>query len=203
MKSMIDEIIVFWFGKLDEWGIPDQDHRGMWFNATRMLDKQIESRFGLLLGQAKKGQLHHWAKTGRGLLATILLLDQFSRNIFRGQAQAFAADQLALAIGRAGVRQGLDQQLLPIQRVFFYMPLEHAESLAAQEQSVYLFNCLERQVDEPVRPLFAEFSESARQHRDIIARFGRFPHRNKVLGRDSSSGEEAYLEQGGKAFGQS
>jgi len=202
MASIIDDIIGFWFGELDEQGMPDEMHRKMWFSASRVLDKEIDKRYRLLVEQARKGQLHHWAHTAQGLLATLLLLDQFSRNIYRGQAQAFAADPLALAICRAGVKQGLDQQLLSIQRAFFYMPLEHAESLEAQDEAVALFRRLQQQVNEAVRPLFAEFTDFAHQHREIIARFGRFPHRNRILNRDSTTDELDYLAQDAPRFGQ-
>jgi len=202
MTSMIEDIIHFWFGELDAQGVPDEAHRTMWFNASPALDNEIGERYRVLLEQARKGQLHHWAHTADGLLATILLLDQFSRNIYRGTAQAFAADPLALAICLAGLKQGVDQQLPPIQRAFFYMPLQHAESLEAQEQALEAFSRLQQQVDEAVRPLFAGFTDSARQHRAIIARFGRFPHRNRVLERISSADELAYLQQAAPHFGQ-
>lgn len=195
------ELLDFWFGELDENGIPDRDHRNRWFRNDRAFDQEIRRRFLSLVLFASEQGLDHWRKAAGGSLAEILLLDQFTRNIFRGGAMAFDNDRLARQLCRGAMQRGQDLELPPVQRAFLYMPLQHSEKLADQELSVECYQQLSATTDGVLGDFLGSFLQSARDHRDIIARFGRFPHRNKALKRASSQDEQAYLE-GGPRFGQ-
>ncbi len=147
-------------------------------------------RFGALLLKAKQGELVHWAETPDGALALVILFDQLSRNIHRGTPEAFAADVLALATAKHAIFQGHDLRLSPEGRGFLYLPFEHSEVLADQDKGVALFEALGSE----------ELLDYMRRHRDIIARFGRFPHRNAILGRSSTAEEIEFLKQPGSSF---
>ena len=192
MTDTISAIHDFWFGELDANGLCASDRHSLWFGASEDTDARCREQFAAALAQALAGDLQSWAHTDRGLVALVVLLDQFSRNIHRGTAQAFAGDPLALA--QETVASGRHLRLPAIHRVFLYLPLEHSEDLAVQEHSVALFAALARRAG---HPQFTEFSRYAVAHRDVIARFGRFPHRNEALGRRSSPQELAYLEAHG------
>lgn len=195
---------------LDFWFTPDpgQDAdamRAAWFKKDAAFDEQIRSRFGALIAQALDGGLREWDEQGAaGTLARILLLDQFTRNIHRGTRQAFAGDALALAAAQTLVGAGQDVALPPLQRSFVYLPFEHAEDMALQEQAVALYERLEHDpvvlASAPLAQGMASMLDYARQHLAVIARFGRFPHRNDVLGRDSTPQERDYLRQPGAGF---
>ncbi len=196
------ELLDFWFGELDENGIPDRDHRNRWFRSDRAFDQEIRRRFLSLVLFASEQGLDHWRKAAGGSLAEIILLDQFTRNIFRGGgAMAFDNDRLARQLCRGAMQRGQDLELPPVERAFLYMPLQHSEKLADQELSVECYQQLSATTDGVLGDFLGSFLQSARDHRDIIARFGRFPHRNKALKRVSSQDEQAYLE-GGPRFGQ-
>ncbi len=139
-------------------------------------------------------------ETPRGRLALILLLDQLPRAIYRGTPRAFEKDDKALGLAREGLQLKMDHHLRYIERLFFLLPLEHAEDLDAQQQSVRRFLELEAEVAPPLRPAFGGFVEYAVRHRDVIERFGRFPHRNEILGRESTAEEEAFLKEPGSSF---
>jgi uncharacterized protein (DUF924 family) len=194
MTDTIAAIHNFWFGELDESGLCVNDHHALWFGASSETDTYCREQFSAPLTQALDGQLRDWTKTDRGLLALVVLLDQFSRNIYRGTAQAFAGDPIALALAQDAIATDRHLRLPAIHRVFLYLPLEHCEDLAAQEGCVALFEALAQQVG---HPQFDGFSRFAIAHRDVIARFGRFPHRNEALGRVSSAEELAYLKEHG------
>ncbi|MDX1590270.1 MAG: DUF924 family protein [Oleiphilaceae bacterium] len=196
-------ILDYWFGELDPQGLPDSSHRRFWFNASRRDDQVMRRRFFTLVLLASEGSLSHWRSEPGGALAEILLLDQFSRNIHRRTFMAFRNDPLALELAREGVSLARDVPLPLIQRAFFYMPYQHSESLPVQKEGLDLYHQLTQTAREgPLRELLDSFRRSAQQHHDIIARFGRFPHRNRVLKRPSSADEKAWLEEGGAAFGQ-
>jgi len=197
----VETIIDFWFGDcLDTpLGVP-RERSLLWFGGGVETDQVIRARFGACFERARQGDCDRWAESPRGALALLVLLDQFSRNLFRGTAAAFAADEQAREICLAGLARGDDQQLPPLARVFFYLPLEHAEDLALQERSVALFTALLEQALPAQRDSFAGFLDYAVRHRDIIARFGRFPHRNRLLGRASSAEEVAFLRLPGSSF---
>ena len=158
-----------------------------WFEKDEQFDKTMTERFLPLHGEASAGTLDHWSENADGNLALILVLDQFSRNMFRGAAKSFAQDEQALKIAGKAIRLGFDKQFDPGLRVFFYMPFEHSECLSDQHRCIRLVHALGD----------AEFLKYAILHREIIRRFGRFPHRNAVLGRHSSPVEQAFLDDGG------
>jgi uncharacterized protein (DUF924 family) len=186
-----DEILNFWFDV--PMGAEHGQVRSLWFTKSPEIDALVRARCGATVEAALRGELDGWAATPRGALALILLLDQFTRNIFRDTPRAFAGDPQALALATQLVDGGLDRRLSPLQRWFVYLPFEHAESLPLQERSVALFQQL---ADEGlVDPL-----DWAIRHRNVIARFGRFPHRNEILGRSSTAEEQAFLAQPGSRF---
>jgi len=198
----IQQILDFWFSdrELDS---PQLDSRmDRWFGANDKLDEQIRREFGALIEQAATGQLDDWSNTARGRLALIILLDQFSRNAYRGTAQAFTHDRKALKLAIEGTMAGDHKNLKAVERMFFFMPLQHAESLKIQEKSVSVFKALAKTVPGTLHETFLMAAEFAELHRDIVAEFGRFPHRNAVLGRPNSSAETAYLSGENSSFGQ-
>ncbi|MEO8995488.1 MAG: DUF924 family protein [Rhodanobacter sp.] len=164
-----------------------------WFSSSVAVDEKVRSRFSTAVEAASVGQLDDWAHTPGGWLALLILLDQFRRNVYRNDARAWACDDKALALALAGIARGDDQQLPPLQRLFAYLPLEHAEDLALQDRCVVLFEKLCAGVEPGQRKPFLGFLDYARRHRQVIEQFGRFPHRNAVLGRASSSAEQTYL----------
>ncbi len=173
------------------------------FKTDTQFDAAIRQRFEPTMDAAAASSLEDWAGAPRGRLALILLLDQFPRNVYRGTAAAFAHDPKALDLSVSGIVAGLDRHLEPLERLFFYMPLQHAESIREQELSVAQFEELAQSVEAGLlTDTLAHSADHARQHRDIIAEFGRFPHRNALLGRSSTDAEIRYLELGGATFGQ-
>ena len=201
----IDDILTFWFGSpdvLDHGQLPD-DQTSIWFAGGDEVDQAIENEFGDDVRRALDGAYKDWADSAHGRLALILLLDQFTRNIFRGTPRAFAGDPRALGLALDGIDRSHDISLDPIGRVFLYMPLEHAEEIGHQERCVQLMESLVDEVDDDRRSLFDGFYDYAVDHRDIIEKFGRFPHRNPILSRTSSPKEQTYLDESGQNFGQS
>lgn len=192
MQTAIEEIHGYWFGELNDRGLCKEDRNALWFTAREETDAVCRNRFGSLVDEALDGELDDWALRDRGLVALILLLDQFTRNIHRGKAAAFAGDDRALALAQHAIATGHYQRLPAIHQVFLYMPLEHSEDLEVQEECVTLFEELAAVTGSQQ---IAGFTRYAVAHRDVIALFGRFPHRNAVLGRDSTPDELAYLEQ--------
>lgn len=185
-------LLGFWFGSEDK-----VDER--WFKRSDAFDRAITRRFGTAVRAALAGRLDGWSAHTDGALALILLLDQFTRNMHRGTPQAFAGDARALALALQLVASGEHLQLPPLQRWFAYMPLEHAEDAALQQQCVRLFEALAGNAG-PHRAALTGALDYARRHRDVVARFGRFPHRNAILGRASSAEEKAFLLQPGSSF---
>lgn len=192
MTDTIKDIHDFWFGELDESGLCTTDRNGRWFGADDKTDEDCRAQFDTSLALALEGKLGAWAHTDRGLIALVVLLDQLSRNIHRGTAQAFAGDPLALALAQDTIASGHHLRLPAIHRVFLYLPLEHCEDIAVQDKCIRLYEALASETD---HPQFAGFNRYALAHRDVIAKFGRFPHRNAVLGRSSSAEELAYLKK--------
>jgi uncharacterized protein (DUF924 family) len=200
------DILLFWFGPRPYTAPQVQQHTRLWFgehNApelTPQTDELIRERYGELTLAAEQGRLAAWESSPRRRLALILLFDQFSRNIYRGSARAYAQDLDALSLTVSGMQIGADATLDPVERLFFYMPLMHAESLDVQEESVAAFRRLREEAPADLHRIFQASLESAVQHRDIVARFGRFPHRNRVLGRESTPEEIEWLATGGSDF---
>jgi uncharacterized protein (DUF924 family) len=196
----------FWFGKLPLSPEALAACMNFWFgedaSSLAVRDAEIRARFGELLERAAGGRLESWADGPRRRLSLILLLDQFPRNIFRGTARAFAYDSRALALTLSGMQSGADAALDAAERIFFYMPLQHAESREVQDESVAACRRLLAEAPAELRPSFAAVLEHAEHHRSVIERFGRFPHRNRVLGRESTPAEEAWLSVSGERFGQ-
>ena len=198
----IDSVLRFWFKEL-ELSAPQIDRRmDIWFGEDEIFDHEIRKDFADDIDLASRGRLDHWCHQPQGRLALILLLDQFRRNIYRGTAKAFACDKAALKLCVEGAMAKTDRGLPPIQRAFFYMPLQHAESRKVQERSVALFNKLAGAVSPTYRETFATIAQFAELHRDIIEKFGRFPHRNQVLGRENTPEEDEYLAGDSVDFGQ-
>ncbi len=179
--NMIEEVLTFWF----EANGPRQ-----WWTSDPQFDSAIRSRFGPLHALATLGELYEGRDTPEGRLAEIIVLDQFSRNLYRDDPRAFAADGMALALAQEAVRIGADQALPPVRRQFVYMPYQHSESPRIHEVAVVLFESLE----DP------ESLDFERRHKAIIDRFGRYPHRNRVLGRASTEEETAFLREPGSSF---
>jgi uncharacterized protein (DUF924 family) len=193
-------VIEFWFGAGSDDATTARERKKLWWGKDEALDAQIRDRFGRQVEAAARGDHDHWAQTPRGRLALILLFDQFPRNMHRGSAQAFAHDALARRLAIDGLESGADQSLRPIERVFFYLPLEHAELPDLQERCVALFRRLVWVVPAQQHELFRGYVRYAERHRDIIARFGRFPHRNAALCRTPTTGESEFLKQPGSSF---
>jgi len=201
-QSRIDEILSFWF-KEQALSAPQIDRRmDIWFGEDAVFDLDVEKQFADDVNRASKGELDRWAAEPRGRLALIILLDQFRRNIHRNTAKAFSHDKIALKLCVEGAMEKADRSLTPIQRVFFYMPLQHAESPKVQAKSVALFNKLAESVSPTLRETFLTVAQFAELHKDIVDQFGRFPHRNKLLGRANTPEEDEYLAGDSPDFGQ-
>lgn len=196
------EILDFWFGPLGPDGFPVRARTRMWFRATARLDREIAARFRADIDRAAGGALDEWTRRAPGALALVLLLDQFPRNVHRRTPAAFACDPKALAACREALARGHDRRLALAERLFLFMPLQHAEDPDAQEVSVRLCRSAWRAAPGTARRKVRGFLDSAFEHRDIIRRFGRFPHRNRILGRESTPEERAFLEREGRSYGQ-
>ena len=175
------QVLALWFGELT----PAQ-----WWGKDAALDRVIAQRFGATLAAARTAELAGWRDSARGRLAEVIVLDQFSRNVFRDRPESFAADGMALALAQEAVRGGFDQQLAVSERAFFYLPYMHSESAQIHQDAMRLF-------DQPGLESNLDFE---RRHFAIIARFGRYPHRNAILGRASTAEELAFLQQPGSSF---
>lgn len=185
-------VLDFWFGSPGDPGYGSA--RKAWFLKDDAFDAQIRSRFLALHAEAAARRLDGWRAAAPDCLALVIVLDQFSRNMFRGTPEAFACDSYALEVAEHAVAARLDAGVPPVHRMFFYLPFEHSESLAQQARSVELFDLLRGE------PQLADSIPYAQKHYDVIARFGRFPHRNAILGRPSTPDELAYLSQPGAGF---
>lgn len=184
----IEDVLDFWFGR------PPGPRRKAWFEKDALFDESIRTRFLTLHNAAAGGAFAAWTETAKGALALIVLTDQFPRNLFRGSGRAFATDAIALAAAKHVVGKGWDAGMLPVERMFVYLPFEHSETLTEQDRSCALFAPLND---------FAETSDAveySEKHRAIIRRFGRFPHRNAALGRQSTAEETEFLKQPGSGF---
>ena len=197
-----EEVLEFWFADAATGPEAVKRRNRVWFSAGAPFDRECTERFAGTLARAAHGELDHWKESPRGRLALIVLFDQLSRNIHRGTAAAYQQDDRALAICREGIEAGHDRELSPIERTFFYLPMEHAEDREVQALSVQHFEALAEEGPEELRGQLEANAGYARQHRDIVERFGRFPHRNAVLGRTCTADEEAYLTDDAPRFGQ-
>ena len=200
MKETIDSILTFWFGNGTVTTEVVAEKKKLWWGKDEEVDQEITRRFRAVVQEVFEGRLDHWRETPNGLLASIICCDQFSRNMYRGTARAFEFDSVALGMAEQMVATGEDMELSEIQRVFAYLPFEHSEEVAKQTKSIELFTALLEGAKESEREIFSDYLQFARRHFEIIERFGRFPHRNVILGRDSSEAEIAFLEQPGSSF---
>lgn len=175
------EIVRFWFDEIDA---------SMWFKKSEAFDQELRERFSTVHRAAAQGELYSWRGNPEGRLAEIIVLDQFSRNMFRDSAEAFSNDVVALVLSQEAVEKGDDQRIAPVQRAFMYMPFMHSESPVIHEQAVKLFS----------QPGLERNLEFELKHKAIIDRFGRYPHRNVVLGRESTGEELEFLQQPGSSF---
>lgn len=198
----VNRILDFWFGELKDGGLPPRAHSRMWWEKDPTFDEHIRKNFEADLINARDGKLRGWENTPEGTLALIILLDQFSRNIYRDMPEAFSRDSQALDIAARGIQKGFDRVLLPVMRIFFYMPFMHSEDIGVQKRSVELYRGLEKEYGS--RPELVEILSSSRdyaeKHYAIVERFGRYPHRNRILGRISTPEEKEFLKQPGSSF---
>ena len=179
--ARIEEVLKFWFDDLS----PDD-----WFKSDEAVDGHIRERFQELHETLREQVPETWRNSARGCLAAVIVLDQFSRNMYRGASRAFASDGAALSLAKEALARGFDRELSMDERKFLYMPFEHSENPAEQERSIELFSTLESELD----------LDYARRHKEIIDRFGRFPHRNAVLGRISTPEEIEFIKEPGSSF---
>lgn len=200
MQAPWQDLLHWWFGQGTSATEIATEKQRLWFGYRPQQDAEARERFGALVEQALNGDLQDWAELPEGWLALVLLLDQLPRMIHRDTPRAFAGDERAQQLVRDGLAHGGDMLLSPIQRVFIYLVLEHAENLAVQDLAVAHFTALRDIAAEHEQALFRDFLDYAERHREVISRFGRFPHRNAILGRDSSDAEQSFLQQPGSSF---
>lgn len=192
---LLHALLEFWFGRPEDGNTDYSQRRKLWFFKNPETDQLIHDRFWAAYQRAIAGELVAWEHSPQGCLALLILLDQVPRNVFRGTPQAFASDEQALALAKMAIAQGFDRQVVPIQRIFFYLPLEHSESLADQTQSVELFRQLVAEA-----PDLSDPYDYAIRHYEVVARFGRFPHRNAILQRETTPEEAKFLQTPGSSF---
>lgn len=194
-----EQVLEFWFGELKD-GRADDAHSERWFTKNPDFDRLLADRFEALHGRIMSGEHDAWLETPRGRLAYIIVLDQFSRNMFRDTPRMYASDERALHAALEGIERGMDRDLELHEQMFFYMPLMHSESLDVQNQCVELFQRLHDEAPPPLKERVADSLKYAEMHRDIVQRFGRFPHRNAILDRTSTDEEQHFLTQPNSAF---
>jgi uncharacterized protein (DUF924 family) len=187
-EPLVREILTFWFGE------PPLVERDVWFRKDSAFDATIRARFGDAIAAARAGAFGEWCHDPHGALARVIVLDQFTRNVYRGTAEAFSGDERALATADDALAKGFDRTLAPVERWFLYMPFVHSEDRAMQERAVAVFSALAMETD------LASPLGWAKRHADVIRRFGRFPHRNAILGRTSTPEEIAFLATQGSTF---
>ena len=198
--SDVQSILDFWFGpEMDDQAIANAQ-ASLWWAKNADTDARIQQQFETTVQAAAKGALDAWLTTARGRLALILLTDQFPRNMYRDTPQAFGFDAHARRLCNDGLALGHDQALRPIERVFFYLPLEHSEDRDDQARCVALIRQLVEDAATEHRPLYEGYLDFARRHQVIVDRFGRFPHRNRILGRAETDEERTFLQQPGSGF---
>lgn len=198
--AAVEDVLSFWFGELNADGIVAPETAQRWWKVDPAFDATIRDRYGDLYERARRGELAHWARSARGRLALILVLDQFSRNMFRDTAAMYGTDDAAVELVLDGLDLGLDQSLAAAEKAFFYMPLMHSEEEEVQELCLAAFTMAAEEAEGPARDMLMNNVDYAQRHLDIVARWGRFPHRNARLGRPSTEAELAFLETPGSSF---
>ena len=200
MTAPWQPVLDWWFGTADTAQEVAAARGKLWFGKRDSQDLEARTRFGALVEQALAGELTEWAQCPEGWLALVLLLDQVPRMIFRENPKSYAGDARALALVAQGIAADFDRQLQPIQRVFIYIVFEHCENLAAQNEAISRYSELLAQQPQEDRALFADYLDYAEKHQKVIAQFGRFPHRNALLGRESTEEERVFLSKPGSRF---
>lgn len=198
--SQAEEVLAFWFGEQRNDASWLAERNALWFGGKAETDARIRERFLGLTQAACEGKLDAWAQEPRGLLALVILLDQFSRSLFRGTPEAFAQDAKARTLVHRALGQGWAQGYTPLERIFLAMPLMHSEALPEQEQCVVLFQELEAAAEGAIADTVRSSLDYARRHLEVVAHYGRFPHRNDTLGRKSTPEELEFLKQPGSSF---
>jgi uncharacterized protein (DUF924 family) len=196
----VEKLLSFWFGELDEHGHASPDSAKRWFTKSHEFDREVKAQFEPMLEAIAAGRREDWLATPRGRLAYVIILDQLSRNMYRGTSQMFAQDDRALDAALGGIVRGDDEKLATDERVFLYMPLMHSEDRDVQARSVGLFKKMLEAATPDTQKRLAENLKYAEMHRDIIVRFGRFPHRNSILDRTSTPDEVEFLTEPNSAF---
>jgi uncharacterized protein (DUF924 family) len=194
------ELFEVWFGDQKDDAEAGESQAGLWWGQSSETDEMLSARFGPAASAAASGALDHWTGSPEGRLGLILLLDQLPRVIHRGTPGAFAQDEKARRVALKGLASAADRLLRPIERVFFYLPFEHSEDREDQKRSVELFEALAAEVPAGWKKTFDNYLDYAVRHREIVDRFGRFPHRNAILGRVSTPEEIEFLKQPGSGF---
>jgi uncharacterized protein (DUF924 family) len=189
-----------WFGHATDDPVAAREHNKTWFLANPAFDDLLRAQFGDLPARLRSGEYSHWRSDPRTALARILALDQIPRNVFRGSPAAFAFDALAQEAAIEAVACGFDHILHPLEAVFVYLPFEHAENMDLQRRSVEHFSALRARSPTMLADLFDSYLDYARRHATVVAQFGRFPHRNAIVGRAATAAEDAYLAGGGQRF---
>jgi uncharacterized protein (DUF924 family) len=197
VEKPYERILSFWFGSSAQ---EAKERAARWWKKDPAFDQEIRALFEDDLAQAVRGKLDGWLEEPESLVAYVILLDQFSRNIYRGTPEAFAQDERALAATLRGIERGFDTRMPPLHRYFFYMPMMHAEDRTVQRQSVEKFDALARETGTGFDGMLGGAADYARRHRDIVERFGRFPHRNNLLERTTTADEAAFLLTPGSSF---
>ncbi|MCA8928643.1 MAG: DUF924 domain-containing protein [Alphaproteobacteria bacterium] len=200
--SRIAEITRFWLGPALESPDAAGGRRDWWYRGGEPVDAEIRTRFGDLVPAACEGGLTEWEASAEGAFALVLLLDQFTRNIYRATPRAYAGDPRAMAVVRAAIDSGRDAELHPVERIWLYHPYHHSERIAEQDQGLTLLQGVLADAAPDWRPYVERSIQGWTRHRNIVARFGRFPHRNRTLGRESTAEELAFLQTDGESFGQ-
>lgn len=198
MTASYDEVLKFWFGRVEETIVPTEHRARIWFGEDKAIDEEIKIRFNTLYEQAVAGKLEDWKKSPRGQLALIIIFDQFSRHIYRGNEKAFDQDAKALAICLEGMKRESDHSLSLIERVFYYFPLLHSENILYQEKSLRAYDMLIDLAFSETRVIFDSFFKFANHHYSMVQRFGRFPQRNTALKRVTTQAELDFLKEIGE-----
>jgi uncharacterized protein (DUF924 family) len=193
------DILTYWLGDPQSSSYPEW-RNPLWFGHKPEVDQYMRDHFMDAYRAAAAGELDHWTESAHGHLALILLLDQFSRNLFRGDAAMYAADDRAVDLSLRLVESGRHLTYHPLEQLFIYLPLEHAENVSLQRMCVRLFDRLVEEVPDTDRPRYAGLLDYAHKHRDVVEKYGRFPHRNAILGRPNTPAEEEYLATPGAGF---
>ena len=200
MSDPIEDVLDFWFGEVNELGCSSPEHRKRWWTKSDSFDEAIKSHFLSDYEAVIAGDREMWRNTARGALAYIIALDQFSRNMFRGTPEMFAADELAREACREGLDAGFDAELAFDERVFFYLPLEHSESMDDHQRCLEVFGDLVECAPEPLAADAKNYLDYAKAHLAIVQRFGRYPHRNQTLGRAPTPEEAEFLKEPNSSF---